>query len=399
MLEQWLQDAGECDSRVPLKSPHQRDIPQRRWAVTIEPDLHFAHRERFMAAPIHGRYVAWVSIYPTPTRKFAIVGAGLAGLACADQLAAAGHQVTLFDKSRGPGGRMATRRIATELGDASFDHGAQYFTARSPGFRALVAQWEALGLAARWPEAGAGAWVGVPAMNAPVKKMAAAHQVHWSARVDALFRAAAGWSLPGEGLSGQLFDAVVIALPAEQAAVLLEPWDAAMAQQAAATRSDPCWTAMIALAEPLPMGSMTLRDCGAIAWAACNSSKPGRTGPQTWVIQATPAWSVEHLEADATWVTQALLSGLADCLQIAIPDPVYATSHRWRYARSGAHGAGLLYNPALDLGVCGDWLIGPRVESTWQSGALLGKRLSDQRVEREQDEAAISGQIEDLASP
>jgi predicted NAD/FAD-dependent oxidoreductase len=270
--------------------------------------------------------------------------------------------------------------MATELGDASFDHGAQYFTVRSPGFRALVAQWEALGLAARWPEAGADAWVGVPAMNAPVKNMAAAHVVHWSARVDALSRDAAGWSLRGEGLSAQLFDAVVFALPAEQTAVLLEPWDAAMAQQAAATRSDPCWTAMIALAEPLPAVSSTLRDYGPIGWAACNSSKPGRTGPQTWVIQATPAWSLEHLEADARWVTQALLNSLADCLQIAIPDPVCAVSHRWRYARSGAHGAGLLHNPALDLGVCGDWLIGPRVESAWQSGALLGKRLSEQKA-------------------
>ena len=349
--------------------------------------------------PIHGGYVSGVSIYQTPARTFAIVGAGLAGLACADQLAAAGHHVTLFDKARGPGGRMATRRMPTGLGDASFDHGAQYFTARSPGFRALVARWEALGLAARWPEAGADAWVGVPSMNAPVKNMAAAHDVHWSARVDALLRDAAGWSLQGEGLSGQYFDTVVIALPAEQAAVLLEPWDAAMAQQAAATRSDPCWTAMIALAGTLPTGSMTLRDCGPIAWAACNSSKPGRTGPQSWVIQATPAWSLEHLEADATWVTQALLSGLADCLQIAIPDPVCATSHRWRYARSGTHGAGLLHNPALDLGVCGDWLIGPRVESAWQSGTLLGERLSEQRVERGQGEAPISGQIEDLASP
>jgi predicted NAD/FAD-dependent oxidoreductase len=86
------------------------------------------------------------------------------------------------------------------------------------------------------------------------------------------------------------------------------------------------------------------------------------------------------MQADAAWVTQALLSGLADCLQIAIPDPVCATSHRWRYARSGAHGAGLLHNRSLDLGVCGDWLIGPGVESAWRSGSLLGKLLSGQKA-------------------
>jgi predicted NAD/FAD-dependent oxidoreductase len=338
-----------------------------------------------MAASIHYRYVKWMSPDNTPATRsakgFAIVGAGLAGLACADELAAAGHYVTLFDKARGPGGRMSTRRTATELGDASFDHGAQYFTARKLGFQALVERWEALGLAARWPEAGADAWVGVPSMNAPVKNMAAAHDVRSSARVDALLRDAAGWRLQGEGFPEQLFDGVVIALPAEQAAVLLEPLDAAMAQHAAATISAPCWTAMMALAEPLPAGTTTLRDCGPIGWAARNSSKPGRTGPETWVIQANPAWSREHLEADAAWVTQALLSSLADCLRIAIPEPVCAMSHRWRYARSGAHGAGLLYHAEYDLGVCGDWLIGPRVENAWQSGSLLGKHLAQQYLE------------------
>lgn len=321
-----------------------------------------------------------MSIDKAPAFTFAIVGAGLAGLACADELVAAGHHVTLLDKARGPGGRMFTRLIATELGEASFDHGAQYFTAREQGFQALVARWEALGLAARWPEAGAEAWVGVPAMNAPVKYMAAAHDVHWSARVDVLLRDRAGWRLQGEGLPTQPFDAVVIALPAEQAAALLEPWDAAMAQKAAATVSDPCWTAMIAFAEPLPTRTKTLRDCGPIGWAACNSSKPGRTGPESWVVQAHPAWSREHLEADTAWVTQALLTGLADGLQSAIPEPICTTSHRWRYARSGAQGAGFFYSAEYDLGVCGDWLIGPRIECAWRSGSLLGKLLVEQHV-------------------
>ena len=311
----------------------------------------------------------------TSAPTVAIVGAGLAGLACADELGAAGHRVTMFDKARGPGGRMSTRRIATDLGEAHFDHGAQYFTARDPAFQAMVARWETQGLAARWHEAGAEAWVGTPAMNAPIRHMAAAHDVHWSAKVEALAQDAAGWRLLGEGMSARAFDAVVIAVPAEQAASLLLPWDAAMAQTAAATVSEPCWTTMIALAEPLPTHIKTLRDCGPVGWAACNSSKPGRTGPESWVIQASPAWSRAHLEADTGWVTQALLSGLADGLQIAIPHPLGTSTHRWRYARSGALGSSLLHNSALALGVCGDWLIGPRVECAWRSGSLLGTHL------------------------
>lgn len=309
------------------------------------------------------------------TQDIAVIGAGLAGLACADQLAAAGHGVTLFDKARGPGGRMSTRRVATDLGGASFDHGAQYFTARDPAFQAVVAQWKAAGLAARWPDAGADAWVGVPAMNAPVKHMAAAHRVHWSAKVDALAQYGAGWRLIGDGLPDQTFDQVVVAVPAEQAAVLLAPWDAAMAQHAAGTVSEPCWTVMAAFAEPLQTPVQTLRHQGAIGWAACNSGKPGRTGPHAWVIQASPDWSRQHLEADAAWVMDTLLASLAASLQIPLPSAVSSQAHRWRYARTGARAETLLHNAALRLGACGDWLIGPRVECAWRSGTLLGQAL------------------------
>lgn len=314
----------------------------------------------------------------TSALSVAIIGAGLAGLACADALVAAGHRVTLFDKARGPGGRMSTRRIATPLGEASFDHGAQYFTARDPAFRAQVARWREQGVAAPWPEAGAEAWVGVPAMNAPVRQMASAHEVHWSARVDRLARGASGWLLHGDGVPDQAFGLVVVAIPAEQAAALLEPWDTTMAQQAAATVSAPCWTTMLALAEPLPTPIKTLRDRGAIGWAALNSSKPGRSGTETWVVQASPDWSRAHLEADSDWVTQTLVAALADALGVEIAEPATAVSHRWRYARSGALEAGFLHNAANDLAVCGDWLIGPRVESAWCSGTLLGQHLSRQ---------------------
>ena len=316
-------------------------------------------------------------IRPAPTRlSLAVIGAGLAGLACADALVAAGHRVTLCDKARGPGGRMSTRRVATPLGEAQFDHGAQYFTARDPAFQRIVAQWADLGLAARWPAAAADAWVGVPAMNAPLRHMAAAHDVRWSARVDGLEPAAPGWRLRGEGLPDAVFDLVVMAVPAEQAAVLLAPWAGAMADRAAATPSAPCWTTMLAFAEPLPTPLTTLRDRGAIGWAARNRAKPGRSGPDSWVIQAGPDWSRAQLEAEADEVTRLLVAELAAALGVPITDPLYAVSHRWRYARSGALGAGFLHDPDLGLGACGDWLIGPRVECAWLSGAMLGQHLA-----------------------
>lgn len=99
--------------------------------------------------------------------RTAIVGVGMAGLACAERLAGRGHVLTLLDKGRGPGGRMSTRRVATEAGKANFDHGAQYFMVRDPGFRTRVDAWVATGCVAPWVAAGAEAFVGVPGMNAP----------------------------------------------------------------------------------------------------------------------------------------------------------------------------------------------------------------------------------------
>ena len=302
--------------------------------------------------------------------RIGIVGAGMAGLASAEALRAAGMTVTLFDKGRAAGGRMSTRRVATAAGEAGFDHGAQYFTARDPAFRARVERWQESGLAAPWPAAGGDAWVGTPGMNAPVKQMAGLADVHWSATVGTLARDGGHWLV-----EGARFDAAVIAVPAEQAAPLLQPWDANLAARAAGTPSAPCWTVMLAFARPLPIPADILREDGIIGWAARNSAKPGRTGPESWVVQAGPAWSRDHLEADAGTVIPALLDALARRAAAPLPEPASAAAHRWRYARAGAAGGGPAWNPALRLGACGDWLIGPRVEAAWLSGTRLAAAM------------------------
>ena len=299
----------------------------------------------------------------------AIVGAGLAGLACADALHRAGHSVTLFDKGRAPGGRMATRRLATSAGDAAFDHGAQYFTVRDPAFRTRVAQWQRDGLAAPWPAAGPDAWVGTPAMTAPVRAMAGSLDLSCPVQIDRLERDDAGWHL-----AGATFDTVLLAVPAENAAPLLRPWHSTFADRAVATPADPCWTVMAAFPEPLPAPDI-LRQQGPIGWAARNNGKPGRTGPESWVIQAGPAWSRANLERDKDEITPLLLDALAARLDTALPPPLAAIAHRWRYSRSGTEGSVALWDPAHRLGACGDWLAGPRVEAAYLSGLALAEAL------------------------
>jgi hypothetical protein len=127
--------------------------------------------------------------------RVGIVGAGMAGLACAEGLVRQGHEVLLLDKGRGPGGRMSTRRLQTDSGLAHFDQGAQYFSVRDDGFRERVNAWIAEGVVARWLPAGSDAYVGVPAMNEPIRQMAAGQSVHWSTLVTKVEKINPGWRL------------------------------------------------------------------------------------------------------------------------------------------------------------------------------------------------------------
>ena len=304
--------------------------------------------------------------------KVGIVGAGMSGLACAEALVRSGHEVALLDKGRGPGGRMSVRRMATPLGEASFDHGAQYFTLRDPGFLARAEDWLARGCIAPWPAAGPDAYVGTPGMNAPIKQMAEAFSVQWSAKVTQLTQQGPGWLIHLEAGDTVEADAVILALPAEQTAELTASLAPALSARAQATPAQPCWTVMAAFAERLP----TDLDCWrgdegeAIGWAARNSSKPGRTGPESWVLQASPGWSRQNLEVTQDEVLSILLGALWERLG-ATATPIAQSAHRWRYARSGAEGSGAIWDSEKRLGLCGDWLIGPRVEAAWLSGTAL----------------------------
>lgn len=316
--------------------------------------------------------------------RIGIVGAGIAGLACAEGLTRQGHEVVVFDKGRGPGGRMSTRRLETPHGMAYFDHGAQYFTVRDDDFAAQVRVWAAQGVVADWPAAGSGAYVGVPAMNAPIRWLAGRHDVRFSALVSAVERRGDRWRVHVAEDGAHDVDLLVTAIPAEQTATLLARAAAGPAARARTAVSEPCWTAMAAFGHPVPVDA----DCrtgsqsgdAVLGWAARNSAKPGRTGPESWIVQATPEWSRRHIDAGRDEVVPVLLTALSDDLGVDLPPRIGAAAHLWRYARCASGGGGEIVDHAGRLGVCGDWVIGPRVESAWVSGARLARRIADAGV-------------------
>lgn len=219
-------------------------------------------------------------------RSVAVIGAGMAGAAAAQQLAATGLDVLLVDKGRGVGGRMATRRLGDDL---SFDHGAQYFTARDPRFIAQVEAWVAAGAAAPW-EAGPGWFVGTPAMTAPARALTQGLTVLTGCTVAGLHREAGAWRLAdGAGspiADGRTFDALLVTAPAPQAAALLATAGIDL-PDLTRVRYAPCWALMLAHDSPSPLTDAARRDPdpdAALSWIARNDRKPG--GPTS----LAPSW-------------------------------------------------------------------------------------------------------------
>lgn len=309
-----------------------------------------------------------------------IIGGGMAGLSAATALASTGRRIVVLDKGRGPGGRMATRRVEIEGAQASFDHGAQYFTARDPAFREQVAQWEQAGIAARWPAAGEDAWVGTPGMNACVRHMATGLDMRWAVRAERLHRDGALWRVEA-GEEAFTASTILVAVPAEQAAALLPDVAPEMAALAAGVVSAPCWAVMAGFAERLPLADAFRSDAGPVSWAARNAAKPGRGGLETWVIHASPARSRDLIDLPRDEVAGILLADFFAAAGIAPTAPVHCDAHRWLYALPEAlKGEGARYNPDLGIGIAGDWLHSPRVEGAWLSGRALAEAVAQERV-------------------
>jgi len=320
------------------------------------------------------------------TRRVAIIGAGITGLACAQALQAGGATVTVFERARAGGGRLATRR--TDHG--GFDHGAQYFTSRAPAFAAVVARWEATGLAARWqPRLARGdgghlqpspdalpRWVGVPGMSALPRALADGLAVRTETEVVSLARGRTGWTLhDATGHTHGPFDAVGVAVAALQAAPLLTAHPR-FAQQASDAAYAPCFALMAAFDAPLalPYDGIFVRD-GALAWIARDSSKPGRAAGERWVVHASPDWAAARLETPAEALAPLLLAAFTALTGETRP-PVWTSCHRWRYALPRAPlGTACLWDAASGLGAAGDWCTDGRVEGAYRSGEALAAAI------------------------
>lgn len=294
-----------------------------------------------------------------------ILGAGLTGLTVAAGLKRLGETPVVLDKSRGLGGRLASRRV----GDWRFDHGAQYLRPRGPHLAAMLDVLKLSGAVTDWPavDDGAPAYVGLPGMSGLVKPLAEGVDVRKGVKVSRARREQGSWHLfdAEDGLVAKA-RVLISTIPAPQATQVLAGHP--LADRIASVAMDPCWTLMAAFDARPDLPDISRAPGSALPWIARDGSKPGR-GTESWVAQASAEWTRGAIDLPRQDAAQALLAVMRDRAGGVLPNVLHADAHRWLYAQAPQPlGQACLVDREAGLVVAGDWCLGARAEHAVLSG-------------------------------
>lgn len=332
--------------------------------------------------------------------RVAIIGAGIAGLTVARKLQLLETDCTLFEKSRGPGGRMSSKRIP----DSSADIGAQFFTVRNPAFGRFLNQyagedsyglWRGLfrfqGADNVWQNMRpAERYVGTPRMTAITRALSEGLDLKAGVRIASLSREESesgnGWLLTDtKGNSQGFFNTVLVTAPPAQTRELL---DASGLERLSGdlsieiSRMQACWTVVVHFPEGAAAGADAfMPNSPVLHWAANNSSKPDRNDKgEWWVLHSDPDWSDEHTETAPEDVIATMLAEFRETCGVTAGHGEIV-HHRWLYARPRARtGPGHLWFAEQGIAIAGDWLEGGRVEGAFNSADSLVQRWQSERI-------------------
>ncbi|MER7333174.1 MULTISPECIES: FAD-dependent oxidoreductase [unclassified Micromonospora] len=305
-----------------------------------------------------------------------VVGAGIAGVACATELVRAGVPVEIRERARVAGGRMASRRFDGRPADT----GAAYFTVSDPDFAEVVEGWRAAGLAREWTDTfvaygadgrrevpGPMRWAAPRGLRSLVEHLARDLPV----TVDRLVLGVE----PGPVVDGRPCAAVALAMPGPQAALLLDPALDAATRAVQAQRWSPSLAGVLRFPSRrwAAFRGAFVNDHPLLSLVCDDGDRRGDEAP-VLVAHTTPGFTAGHL-AQPTGAGPAIEEAVRDLL--GLPDPAeHVHVHRWTYAKPTAGGGGTYHLDADGVGLAGDAFGQPRVQSAWLSGRDLGRALA-----------------------
>ena len=303
-----------------------------------------------------------------------VVGAGLAGLAAARMLNESGHDVIVLEKSRATGGRCATRRI----GDAVFDHGAQFFTARSDEFSELVELWRDAGVAREWCRGfgtgdGHARYCGNGGMTTIAKHLAAGLDVRYNSLAFDIRSERGGWSVMLDDASRLVADAVVVTCPIPQAVALLVHSELEVPDAIRTIDYDKTIAALIAVE-----GTTNVPEPGGVQYGdevfsfVADNQRKGISKNGALTLHANPEFSEQHWWNDADVTHRLLLEHARRWVgdaKILDHQP-----KRWRMATPRSTWPEQCWSQQRIV-LAGDAFAGPRVEGAVLSGRAAARCL------------------------
>lgn len=328
----------------------------------------------------------------------AIIGAGVAGLTVGQQLRQAGYRVVVVEKSRGVGGRVATRR----LHDSRVDHGLRYLEGKGEFLQGLVKILCDRQILKLWTDTiyqfspnsqfSTSCYIAPEGMSAVAKFLATGLEVWLNHRVESItLNNQDFWQLNFAAINDELpkslmAKAVVVAIPAPQALMLLEPLvSQEVLGRLRSVKFDPCITVMAGYSSSCefdrPEKAILFPENDRLAWIGLDSSKRPNSKSPVFVIQSSANFAQLYLDAeDLQLAGRELLASAAKYWLSWLDSPEWFQVHRWRYAFP-CRPLGEMFLDAqtsLPLICCGDWCGGNLVESALQSGLSTAERINSQ---------------------
>ena len=322
-------------------------------------------------------------------KSCAVIGAGLSGLTLA-RILSKHFEVTLYEKSNGPGGRMASRQVSPY----SFDHGAQYFTAKTEPFKQYVNQLIKVGCIERWDArfveiekkeiSNSWQWsnqyphyVGVPTMNAIGKHLGNQLNIKLNVNIQSLNKTSDSWHLyDNQGNLVGSFDWVIIAIPAAQAVKLL-PASISFSTIIKTIKMTGCFSLMLGFQKTydIKFDAALIRGRD-ISWVSVNSSKPQRNQPFSLLVHSTNSWADKNINERKNYIIEHMCKEVNETLGFDVTIANHQDLHTWRFANAKKrYEEKYLIDKEKCIAVCGDWLIQGNVEAAFTSGNELANQI------------------------
>lgn len=316
------------------------------------------------------------------TQRIAIIGAGASACFFSYLLRHTKHQISIFEKSRGIGGRCSTRRHEKY---GTFNLGAQFFTGKNPRLAQYFQELQAHGLIEKlpqsvgyFPENGSSEaalmrdrFIGTPGMNSFLKYWSSKVELSFGAHVTDLSYDAGFWRIKTKDQEFTEYNACVLTLPYPQGQAIWQKNSKLALPQA---QMFPCFALMLVSSEAKLLWERAFLKDPVLAWYACS---PFQGSSMKWTVHASADWSAKHLEAEPEWIQAQMMERLYSKLEIK-PEVHFRQLHRWRYASSKCNSnQNFIWDSSCRLAYIGDWLAGGRVEGAMESAFGLATHFCD----------------------